>query len=502
MRGLFFRKLKIQFAAASAVVITLWSAIFVNEVWIKRIVEVKIEEFTGKRFIVKVGAIDSGVLADIVLRDVSFISRSGESTRQVFRLDRIEIPFRLWQAILERVAPSRFKRPPIERVSVYFSDNNPFVQGFVQLYRYPGKVEIMGKLSPELFGDKDKRALKGTILKKENGSYSSSVMWGGKFDISGLLDPAKKDFVFSIIPLEEKKREIKIEGSYNQEEGIKVYSRLYRWIFAGAEVIGDLSINYKDEGVPSFSFSAENIIVDKKPVWDISLSGKFEPKRKRIILEDLKWGEGVNLKGVMRTEPPFQGDFVFAMKDVRMEEIARMFGSFDNAFRGPVSAEVEFSGPIDRARIKGRLFVGEGVMGTVEYKSMFATLGGALPVVKISDARIMKEGGSVIVEGEIDVSKFKENMAFDNLKYWSDDRVAVWDYWQISKEDSTNMVTASKDNLSVSTSMEKNSNEPVKLNENDKVNVGVNYKLDTANSIKVDVDEDDDFLGVEHKVKF
>ena len=32
--------------------------------------------------------------------------------------------------------------------------------------------------------------------------------------------------------------------------------------------------------------------------------------------------------------------------------------------------------------------------------------------------------------------------------------------------------------------------------------VGLEYKIDTSNSIKVQIDDEDDFLGVQHKIEF
>ncbi|MFH1665823.1 MAG: hypothetical protein ABIA77_06740, partial [Candidatus Omnitrophota bacterium] len=156
------------------------------------------------------------------------------------------------------------------------------------------------------------------------------------------------------------------------------------------------------------------------------------------------------------------------------------------------------------ASVKGRVYVGEGALGAMEFRSMFATLEGELPVVRVEDARIITEGGQIKVGGELDLSKLRENMAFNGITFETDNKVAVWEDWQILKEEGRRTVEAKKDRVTVSTAMEDAYSRGGILGTElpAQKEVGFKYKLDPANSLKLEIDEEKDFFGLEHKVHF
>jgi len=462
---------------------------------VKSIAEDKIAEFSGNKFSVKIDAVKGGIFSDMILQDVSFISGDKEDN-QIFRLDRIEIPYRVWQALL--------KKQDITNMGIYFSEDNPFVQGFIKLYRYPEKIELIGRVSFELFGDTVKRGVKGVFLRQEDFSYDCDLLWDGRMKITGMLAPDSRSIDLRISSLSEKDREMEIKGTFNHDEDIRVYSRLYKWPISGTEVIGDFWVSYRDEGKPKVSFKAENLVVDKRPLWDIMMEGYFNPDEKRIFLDDARWGESIQLKGCIGTEPPYPAHFLFLVNDVRLHELSSMFGDNQSPMRGIARAEIRFNGPAKNAEVNGRLFINEGRLGEMEFRSMFATLSGDLPVINVSDARVVKEGGHIIVTGEIDISKFKENRGMENLVFETDNKVAVWENWQISKEEKSHVVEARKDNVIFRTSFEKDEAEALDTtNDRDQREVEFQYKLDSCNSVKMEMEEEGgDFLGMEHKIQF
>ncbi len=96
-----------------------------------------------------------------------------------------------------------------------------------------------------------------------------------------------------------------------------------------------------------------------------------------------------------------------------------------------------------------------------------------------------------------------ENKAFEGVVFDTDNKVAVWEYWQISKEEKSGVVEARKDNLTISTSMEDDYVRP-ELGSEDylKKDLGVKYKVDDSNSIKFESKDEDSFFGMEHSIEF
>jgi hypothetical protein len=103
----------------------------------------------------------------------------------------------------------------------------------------------------------------------------------------------------------------------------------------------------------------------------------------------------------------------------------------------------------------------------------------------------------------MDFSKLRENKVFEKVVFETDNKVAVWEEWQISKQEKDGQVEAAKDRVTVSTSLEDNGKQQGNNGKDPAQNeLGMKYELDKSNSLKVEIDEKDDFLGLEHKIEF
>ncbi|MGB2601854.1 MAG: hypothetical protein WBD00_00890 [Candidatus Omnitrophota bacterium] len=502
MRARTIRIRKIRFFGLSLALLAVCYLTFQQTHWVKRFAENKVSAFLGNKLDIRIREISGGVTRDMTLQDVEFISGQDESAK-VFRLERMEISYRLWRVFLERFGIVEQEEQPLEYVGIYFSDENPFVQGFVKIYAYPGKLELVGHVSPVLFGEEEKKGVKGTFFKREDGKYDCDLLWDGTLKIEGVLDPVGRSIDLGFDPLSSKKGTVKIKGSITKEKDISVYSRLDKVNLAGAEIIGDIWLSYRDEGMPVFLVKAENLVVNRSPFWDIVAGGTFSREKKLITIDKASWGKGFSLFGKIATEDPYNSNLKLMFRNVDLAEVGSMFGNTNTPLGGIAEGEFTFKGPLNTASVKGRLHVGEGVLGNMEFRSISASFEGKLPVIKAVDSRVMKDGGYIMVDGEIDFSKMREGKAFDGLLFETDNKVAVWEDWQISKGDSANKVRATRDKVTLSTSLEDDSLHRG-IGEDDPIQneLGVNYKIDKGSSLKVQIEEDDDFFGLEHKIEF
>ena len=470
--------------------------------WMKEFAEEKVSEFMGHKLTVRIGGISGGVFRDMVLQNVAFVSGSSGGEK-VFRLERMEISYRAWRPLLEKLDLLPDEERPLKYVGVYFSKENPFLRGFLKLYSSPEKIEVFGHVSPALFDDQRKRGIKGVFTRRQDGRYDCDLLWDGRLKVTGVLDPSGRKIELVLKTLSEKKGMVKICAAIDENEGISVYSRLDKVNIFGIEVIGDLKASYRDRELPLFSFEAENLVIDKRSFWGFTAQGGVSVEEKVVFLDNVKWGEAFTLAGKIGIAAPYPASMRLLVKDAELAELSEMFGNTNIPFAGPLEAKIDFEGPIGRANVKGRFHVGEGAMGNLEFRSISAALEGMLPVVRVIDSRIMKEGGHIIADGEIDFSKLRDNKAFDGVSFVTDNKVAVWEEWQISKTDESNTVKARKDNLILTTAMEDDGlhGEPATKAPMQK-DAGFEYKLDTSNSIKADFDEDKDFFGLQHKMQF
>ena len=488
--------------AAVVITMALLSVNVQRSNWIKHIAEDKVSEFLGGRLNVSIGGISGGVFRDMILQDVSF-SAAGGSEESVFRVDRMEISYRLWWGIVDKFGMMPERDRALKYIAVYFSRSNPFVRGFIKLESGDDRIDLIGHVSPVILGDREKRGIKGGLIRRPDGKYDCNILWDGSVKVEGTLDPAGKAIDLAFNPLAETRSAVKLKGSVREDNTLEVYARLDKASIMGNEIIGDLRCSYKIEDDPVFLYEAENLVVNKRPFWSIAAGGSFSREEKTLYLDKAEWGDGFKVFGKMGMEEPYPVDMKMEMKGVRMHEIAEMFGKSREKIFGKADGEMTFSGPVGKASVKGRLYIGEGVLGSMEFKSLFATLEGKLPVIRIEDARAVKKGGNIMIGGEIDFSKMEENAAFKGLVFDTDNRVAVWEDWQIEKSEKDNKVEATRDRVTITTAMEDQdvfkrggSQDPMEKE------FGVKYKLDASNSLKMDVDEDRDFFGVEHKIQF
>jgi hypothetical protein len=470
--------------------------------WIKKTAEDKVSEFLGRRLDVKIGSISGGVLRDMILQDVSF-SSGADDGEIVFSVDRMEISYRIWWVAADKLGFVSDPERGLKYISVYFSRSNPFVRGFIRLDNFEDRIGLIGHVSPIALGDGRKRGVKGDFFRRPDGKYDCDISWDGSMRVAGNLDPAGRSIDLAFEPTGQARSEVKIKGAIDEENAIRVYTRLDKAGLLGNEIIGDLEVYYKAKDGPVFLFEAENLLVNRRPFWNIAVGGRFSREEKTLLLENAAWGDSFSAFGKIKTEEPYALDLKIDMRNMRIHEMAEMFGSTDKGVFGKADGEISFSGPAGKAAVKGRLYIGEGVLGGMEFKSLFATLGGKLPVIRVEDARAVKEGGNIVIGGEIDLSKMGENAAFQGMVFETDNRVAVWENWQIKKREKDNRVDATRDRITITTAIE---DEDVlksgTTRDQAEKEFGVKYKLDPYNSLKMDVDEDRDFFGVEHKIQF
>ncbi len=502
MRGIVYRQRKTRLLALAMGLAAVYFFSFYEPYLLKRFAECGVSKLIPDRLTVRIEDITGGMFRNIIFRNVAFSTGEG-GKEKVFRLERVELSRHAWRQILGiGLAGSGTGHSP-GHVVIYAAEDNPFVRGFIKLRGYPERVELFGHVAPVVLGQSRKTGVKGVFFKREDGKYDCDVLWGGKLKITGTLDFPGRSIDLRFVPLARDKGASKISASMDDNGVLRAYSRLDRADIFGAEVIGDLRVYYKSSGTPEFSLKAGNLVVNKRPFWDVTVEGGFSPAHDAIFIDKAAWGERVVLTGDAGLRAPYPVNLRLSIDDVELKELGGMLGNGETPLSGTARVDIKAVGPIKTAVVNGRLYIGEGSLGNMEFRSLFATLKGRLPVVRVTDSRAVKAGGHIIIGGEMDFSKLSENKAFDDLVFETDNRVAVWEDWQISKEESVGVVEARKNRMIVSTSMEDSGLwEKVAAEDPAQKELGFRYKIDETGSLKLDIDEERDFLALEHRIRF
>ena len=263
---------------------------------------------------------------------------------------------------------------------------------------------------------------------------------------------------------------------------------------------------YKTEDSPFIlngSLKTENLILNYKPFRDIK--AKWVLKRDDLFINTLELGDEYRLFGKVGLNKPYDVDLNLVINNADIRDWA-LFSNYADPSKasGIMDGKFKIQGPMKEPTSKGGFSIRDGNINDLRFNSLTFNLIGKGPILKVSDSRISKEGGVLYIDGEIDLKKLGKRNIFENVQVTTDQKVIVWEGWDVSKDSSevklsrpvgedfgVNFKTyVNKDNLRMVDEEEKKSE------------VGVDYKIQKDDNINVRMKQDSAFVGVEHKVKF
>lgn len=280
--------------------------------------------------------------------------------------------------------------------------------------------------------------------------------------------------------------------------------------FKGIDIVGEAISTVEPKfNVTKFDISFKNLIINYTPLFkDIEIQGEYIRKTNLISISSIsvvdKYKKIIGGHGKIDFSNGRYVDLYFIIKDLMLEEFILTKYNEEIA-TGIMNGELRIKGPLERVKTNAHFDVQNGKIQNLEFQSLIAALKGEGHIINMEDGRIIKEGGNLIMSGEIDFSLFPDSKAFDNLKIETDQRVAVWSGWEISKRFESGKIKAQKKLAKdIAFSFETYVNKDfLKADQTDRKNeIGVEYKLDKNESLKMRLKDKESFLGLEHKVKF
>ncbi len=219
--------------------------------------------------------------------------------------------------------------------------------------------------------------------------------------------------------------------------------------FKGIDIAGEAISTIEPKlNVTKFDISFKNLIINYTPLFkDIDIQGEYIRRTNLINISSISVG-GKNKKiiggyGKIGFSNGKYIDLYLTIKDLLLEEFI-LTKYNEEITTGIMNGEFHIKGPLDRVKTDAHFDVQNGKIQDLEFRSLIVTLKGEGSVVNIEDGRIIKEEGSLIMSGEIDFSLFPDSKAFDNLKIETDQKIAVWNGWEISKRFQAQKIKAQK----------------------------------------------------------
>ncbi|OIO38614.1 MAG: hypothetical protein AUJ75_02590 [Candidatus Omnitrophica bacterium CG1_02_49_10] len=480
---------------------------------------------------VSVGAIFLKTGGDIAVKDITIRKRDGSGP--AIEAKGITLDYRLRDIIRGRL--SGFKSVTIKNGTFLLDKKHPLVyslNGRVVFSRdgiaLDGmKAYLMGlPLSADgnLSGPSFKKASADLSLKFES-DYAKGVLHiGGKLSSPGINGLVR--FFDSIdVPVDSKldigpagftlsntdgRASLKVYRQENKRAKYIVEARIDHFDLLGRDIVTGINADLElDENAPHSPMlrgfvNSDNTIVDFIPLGGFALT--FALSEEKFIIESLNIGGRYGLNGSVALGKPYDMDIRFSVKNLDLKKLAEVSHIEDIQFiSGILNGVLSVKGPLSSFAINGNLKADSGNLGYIKYESITINMNGTSPIVNITDSKIARREGAMLLRGYLDFRKMGKKNFFEDLKVLSDNNTIVWEGWDITKSPESAKLSIGKD---VGDTFRINYNafmndETSMKNPGDKEDeLSLEYRFRENENIKLLMRDDNEAVVVEHKLKF
>lgn len=262
----------------------------------------------------------------------------------------------------------------------------------------------------------------------------------------------------------------------------------------------------KDEEGKVKAFSGKLFTSNLRLNPDASMpaSMSFSITKDGLKIEALRLARSYTLRGTVALSEPFKTDLVLDIERADIKDVSLVTRIKNReALLGTMNGVVYIKGHLANLFSNGIIQSRNGKVGPIAYQVATIKLEGFGPVINIADANVSQANGRLAIEGYIDLRNIGKGILFDGLKVKSEIGTIAWDGWDIAKRGKDEL-TMSKD---VSDSMRvgfKTMAEDTFTTYYEKENpeeMSLEYKMGLEN-LKMKLRENEEFLVIEHNIKF
>ncbi|MEA3328681.1 MAG: hypothetical protein U9Q08_02990 [Candidatus Omnitrophota bacterium] len=242
--------------------------------------------------------------------------------------------------------------------------------------------------------------------------------------------------------------------------------------------------------------NSQNLILDYKPFQELDCCYRVQSDVLEVL--SLSFGENLALSGRVSLKFPYIIDLRLTVAAENLDELSPFICPDRNVFTArKVKADFRLLGPLSNPEVKGRFESKKGFLIKLgNYESINVNLNGNAKFLAIDESRIYKQEGSFIMGGEINFEK--ENI-LEGVTVMAESGALVWSGWEVTRKWQSDQIQLGK-----------NIGEDFRINFKTYINeerqfdnqLELEYILSDKKSLKMQMKEDENFLGLEHKFKF
>lgn len=255
--------------------------------------------------------------------------------------------------------------------------------------------------------------------------------------------------------------------------------------------------------------TTEGTVINWKPLAEES-TVEFALSKKALEVSAPKLLGGFNVQAAVLLNETLDADIRVRAENYALSNLSAFFKADSSFVPGRLDLEALFKGPLFEPHVEARLRFLEGSAGGRNFKVMDLNLSGVYPTVRLEQSRIMLEDGTTMqfADKTLEVHELFRDKTLSRLIGESQQDTLVWGEWEFSRpldENQKPELLAERLLGSRSRAYVKASNEDeqeMKMTDSKPIEAGFEYRLRSKDSLKFNVKDDEEFVGVEHKMKF
>ncbi|OIO38144.1 MAG: hypothetical protein AUJ71_03775 [Candidatus Omnitrophica bacterium CG1_02_49_16] len=263
------------------------------------------------------------------------------------------------------------------------------------------------------------------------------------------------------------------------------------------------------EDLISGQITTEGTVVNWKPLEEAKLEFDFSSDSFRVDTVTLLGG--IDISGQVDPTDDYAIDFTLKAQNYALSNLGPFFGLEKSAAsRSRIDTVTRLHGSLWAPAIESRWRIYEGVFGKRSFKAMDVSVEGVYPTVRIADSRILLQDGSSmrIADKTLEVRELFQEKTYERLVSEAEQDTVVWGDWELSRQKGNNdrsefvMQRNLGENANVHFTKFSEGDKPLESRDSKKMEVGFEYRLRAKDSLKLELRDDEEFIGVERKMKF
>ncbi len=254
----------------------------------------------------------------------------------------------------------------------------------------------------------------------------------------------------------------------------------------------------------------EGTVINWKPLSEESkFDFIFTEDYFRLVSSNFLGGIGVT--GEVDFKDDFNLDLSIEALGYSLDNLST-FLSADAAFKlqGHMDLDIQFSGSPWAPQVNGHTRIYRGWVSRRDFKAMDLNMAGVYPTVKLEGSRILMEDGTSmrLADRTLEVKDLFREKTYENLVAEAQQDTVVWGDWEFSRPKDARdqseflMQRILGDKARVHLREYNDRNEAFDSIDSKRVEVGFEYRLRAKDSLKLELREDEEFVGIERKLKF